>query len=225
MEIKKNPSADVHALRPLLFNLSMVLTLSMVIIAMEWRSAPDEAALVSSGSLHFDEALDIPVTEHVPPPPPKIQQPIVVEVPDEEEVEEMVVNLDIEMKEEVEDLALAPVVAETIEKEAVDDEIFLIVEAVAVFPGGDGEMLKFIARNIVYPPQARRMAIEGRVFVKAVIERDGSVSTADVLKGIGGGCDQEAIRVIKSMPRWSPARQRGKPVRSAVTFPITFRLY
>jgi protein TonB len=225
MEPKKYPSADLEALRPLLFSISLTASLTVAVIAIEWKSPEAPSALDRAVQHHADEMLDIPVTEHLPPPPPRVHQPVVVEVPDEEEIEQIAVDLDLEMKESVEEFVPAPPVMDSIEKEATDDEIFLIVEAEAVYPGGDGEMLKFIAKNIVYPPQARRMSIEGRVFVKAVIEKDGHISTAEVLKGIGGGCDQEAIRVIKAMPPWQPARQRGRPVRSAVTFPITFRLF
>ncbi len=105
-----------------------------------------------------------------------------------------------------------------------EDEVFTLVETMPQFPGGFEAMMEFVARNIQYPEEARRKGIQGRVFSNFVIEADGSVSNISVLRGIGGGCDEEAIRVIESMPKWTPGVQRGKPVRVAFNLPIRFAL-
>jgi protein TonB len=92
------------------------------------------------------------------------------------------------------------------------------------FPGGEQAMFDFVANNVVYPQEARDKEIEGRVFVRFIIEKDGSVSDVKVAKGIGGGCDEEAVRVVKAMPKWKPGKQDGKPVRVNFTMPFFFKL-
>ena len=107
----------------------------------------------------------------------------------------------------------------------VDEEIFLVVaENAPEFPGGSDSLCAYIARNIKYPETAKKEKIEGRVFVTFVIEKDGQVSSAKILRDIGGGCGEEAIRVVKSMPKWKPGTQRGNPVRVQFNLPVSFEL-
>ena len=106
----------------------------------------------------------------------------------------------------------------------VDEEIFLVVENEPEFPGGSDSLYAYIARNIKYPETAKKEKIEGRVFVTFVIEKDGQVSSAKILRDIGGGCGEEAIRVVKSMPKWKPGTQRGNPVRFQFNLPVSFML-
>ena len=106
----------------------------------------------------------------------------------------------------------------------VDEEIFLVVENEPEFPGGSDSLYAYIARNIKYPETAKKEKIEGRVFVTFVIEKDGQVSSAKILRDIGGGCGEEAIRVVKSMPKWKPGTQRGNPVRVQFNLPVSFML-
>jgi len=101
---------------------------------------------------------------------------------------------------------------------------FTVVESMPSYPGGMGELMKFLANNIKYPPQAKSNGIQGRVFVNFVIEADGSVSNVRVLRGIGGGCDEEAVRVIKQMPKWDPGVQKGERVRVSYNLPVKFTL-
>jgi protein TonB len=90
--------------------------------------------------------------------------------------------------------------------------------------GGYEAFYKYIGKNIKYPDQARRMGVEGKVFVQFVVDKDGSITDVQVLKGIGSGCDEEAIRVVKSAPKWTPGKQRGRPVRVRMSVPIAFKL-
>ena len=105
-----------------------------------------------------------------------------------------------------------------------NDTVYQIVEEMPEFPGGAEAMMKSIAGNIKYPEAAIDKNIEGRVFVSFVIEKDGSVSNVKVLRGIGGGCDEEAARVISSMPKWKPGKQKGEFVRVSYQIPIMFKL-
>ena len=102
--------------------------------------------------------------------------------------------------------------------------VYQIVEEMPEFPGGVEALMDYVAKNVVYPQEAMDKEISGRVFVSFVIEKDGSVNEVKVMKGIGGGCDDEAVRVIKAMPKWKPGKQEGKPVRVSYMMPITFKL-
>lgn len=92
------------------------------------------------------------------------------------------------------------------------------------FPGGMEAMMHFLSDNIRYPEKAKDDNIEGRVFIQFVVEKDGSIGEVKLLRGIGGGCDEEAIRVVKAMPKWTPGQQDGKAVRVYYTLPIFFKL-
>ena len=113
---------------------------------------------------------------------------------------------------------------DTIE-EVVEQELFgMIPETMPSFRGGEQKLFEFIGKNVVYPQEAIDAGIEGKVFVEFYIEKDGTVCDAKVLRGIGYGCDEEALRVIGLMPKWYPGKQRGKAVRVRYTLPINFKL-
>lgn len=107
-------------------------------------------------------------------------------------------------------------------KNPYDDRIFTIVEEMPSFPGGEETMMNFIAQNIKYPPRARENNIQGRVYVNFILDTAGTVTRAKVVRGIGGGCDEEAIRVIASMPKWKPGKQNGQPVNVVYNLPVLF---
>lgn len=109
-------------------------------------------------------------------------------------------------------------------KVSVDDEVFVVVEEQAEFPGGMDSMYAYIVKNLKYPEKAKAEGIEGRVFVSFIIEKDGSISNVKILRGIGGGCDEAAKEVVEKMPKWKPGKQKGKPVRFQFTLPIKFEL-
>lgn len=105
-----------------------------------------------------------------------------------------------------------------------DDAVFVVVEEQAEFPGGLDSMYAYIVKNLKYPEAAKEKGIEGRVFVNFIIEKDGSISNVKILRGIGGGCEEAAVEMIKNMPKWKPGKQRGKPVRFQFNLPIKFEL-
>ncbi len=222
MELKKNPKADLSRKSGLFMNIGMAVSLFFIIVAFEWRSY-DDSGLVDLGTVEddFEDILDIPPTEQPPPPPPKIQLPEIIEVPDEEEIEEDIeVNLDVEVTEET---VIEDIVFEEAPEEENVDEIFTIVEEPASFPGGLEAFYKYLGREMKYPRQAQRMGIEGRVFVQFVVERNGSLTDIKVVKGIGAGCDEEAMRVLSNTPKWKPGKQRGRPVRQKMIQSILFK--
>lgn len=115
-------------------------------------------------------------------------------------------------------------IAQTTEEEVV--ELINYVEKQPEFPGGTDSMFAFIQRNIRYPEEAKKSGIEGRVFVTFVVEKDGQVSDAKILRDIGGGCGEEAIRVVNIMPKWLPGSLRigGEPARMQFNLPVMFKL-
>ena len=110
------------------------------------------------------------------------------------------------------------------EEEVEGVEIFTVVEDAPEFPGGDKKRIEYLTENIKYPDEAREFGVEGTVYVGFVVEKDGSIKDAKVLRGIGKGCEDEALRVIRLMPNWKPGTQRRRPVRVQMTLPVTFTL-
>ncbi|MEQ8243206.1 energy transducer TonB [Fulvivirga sp.] len=223
MEAKKTEKADLNNKKGLFFNIGLFVTMCIVVFAFEKRNYED-GPLADLGQISddFEELLEIPPTEIPPPPPPKIQQPEIIEVPDEEEIEEEIeVDLDVEITEET---VIEDIIVEEAPEEEVADEVFTIVEDAAMPPGGYQAFYEYVGKRLKYPAQARRMGIEGKVYVQFVVDKDGSLTEVQAVKGIGAGCDEEAVRVLQSAPKWSPPKQRGKPVKQRIILPITFKL-
>lgn len=223
MEAKKTDKADLTKKTSFFFSIGLLLTLGITFMAFEWKSYEDNLVDLQGKSTNvFEELVEVPPTEQPPPPAPIIQQPQIVEVPDEEEIKEDIqLKFDVEVTEEtkVEEVIVAPVE----EKEDVD-QIFSVVEETAEPKGGMPAFYKYVGEKMKYPAQARRMGVEGRVFVEFVVNRDGSIVDVKAIKGIGAGCDEEAVRVVQSAPSWKPGKQRGKPVRQKMVIPIIFKL-
>lgn len=115
-------------------------------------------------------------------------------------------------------------VKEVITDEGDPEKIFLVVEQPPEFEGGLQELYKFLYANIRYPAQAMRMGIEGNVYVSFVVDATGQISEVQIVKGIGAGCDEETLRVVKMMPPWKPGKQRGRPVKVRFSLPVKFKL-
>jgi periplasmic protein TonB len=223
MEVKKTRNANVHRKSGLYFGVGLIFSITLVITAFEWRFY-DDAGMMDLGvaAEDIEELIDIPITEQPPPPLPVIHQPEIIEVPDDEEIiEEIDINLDVEINEDTE---IEEFVFKEAPKEEEVDRIFTIVEENASFPGGSKAYAKFLRKNLKYPNQARRMGIEGRVYVQFIIRKDGAITEVTAIKGIGGGCDEEAVRVIRNSPNWSPGKQRGRAVIQKMIIPISFKL-
>lgn len=224
MEAKKTPKADLANKSGMFLNLGLAVSVAVVLFAFEYKSY-DDGALKDLGTVDdaFEELLDIPITEQPPPPPPPpVEQPVIQEVPDEVEIEEIEVNFDVDVKEET--VIKEVVIAEAPPVEEKADEIFDVVETMPTPPGGMEGWNKYLSSNLKYPTQARRMGIEGTVYVVFVVNTDGSIQDVEILRGIGGGCDEEAMRVVANAPNWEPGKQRGKPVRVKMRLPIRFKL-
>jgi periplasmic protein TonB len=225
MEAKKTPSADLTKRVGMFTNLGLAVAVGLTLAAFEYKSF-DDSALKDLGAVNdnFEELLDVPITEQPPPPPPPppMEQPIIEEIPDEVKIEEKIeVNFDVDVKETtvIKEVVIAE--APVVEKA---DEIFDVVETQPNPPGGMSGWNQYLSKNLKYPTQARRMGIEGTVIVVFVINTDGSIQDVEVLRGIGGGCDEEAVRVVSEAPKWEPGKQRGRAVRTRMRLPIRFKL-
>lgn len=123
-----------------------------------------------------------------------------------------------------EETVIEEVVFEEAPEEEEVDEIFTIVEDQPAPDGGMAAFYQFVQKKLKYPAQARRMGIEGKVFVQFVVDKDGTLTEVKAVKGIGAGCDEEAVRVIEGAPKWKPGKQRGRSVKVRMILPITFKL-
>jgi protein TonB len=216
MKPKKNPDISIENKKGLFFQIGLITTLVIVLGAFEWKSY--EKVDYNLGQLNLDDLEEeiIPITkQEIKPPPPPPPPPEVIEiVEDEVEIEE---ELEIEDTESDEDIAIE------IEEES-DDEFFMVVENMPEFPGGDLGLMKYIQRNVKYPPIAKEYNITGKVYVSFIVDKSGSVTNVKIVRGVDKTLDAEALRVVKSLPKYKPGKQRGKAVRVMFTIPINFTL-
>ena len=224
--LKSNRDKRNSSIKLLVSSISLCASLLLVIWAFEIQFSDRKATVeLTNTSGEFENLMEIPQTQQIQKPPVQVQAPQIIEVDDEEIIEEIEVNLDIEMTEDtrIEEVVVSNEAEEMPEEQA--DEIFTIVEEQPSPVGGIKAFYDYVGKNLKYPGKARRMGVEGRVFVEFIVEKDGSLTDIKVAKGIGGGCDEEAIRVISHAPKWNPGRQRGNPVRVRMVMPIMFQLF
>lgn len=223
MEAKKTEKADLENKKRMFLQIGIILALIFVWTAFEWKQY--ERTVIDLGALEIEiiEEEDIPITRQETPPPPPPPEPSVelIIVDDDVEIEEEF-TIDIEATVFTEVQEFTPVFVE--EEEVEEEQIFTIVEDDPEFPGGQGALMQYLQSNLRYPTMAREAGIQGTVFVTFVVERDGSITDVRVLRGVGGGLDEEAIRVVRNMPQWTPGRQRGQAVRVQFNLPIRFVL-
>ena len=204
-----------------------VIVLAFMVVAFEWTKRDikiDTSQAITD--LVFEEEI-IPITEQpeqvAPPPPeaPSIAETLTI-VDDDADVEETTIATSEETNQAVE-IKYVPVAVE--EEEPEEQTIFEVVEQMPEFPnGGMAGLMQYLSKNIKYPTIAQENGTQGRVTVQFVVNRDGSIVDAKVLRGVDPYLDKEAIRVISSMPKWKPGMQRGKAVRVKYTVPVMFRL-
>lgn len=226
---KKYTDVDINQYRGLIRNVSIALSLAIVVAVMEFPSSNNNSLieLTSDQNDMFEEIQDIPVTEQPPPPPPETQEirgAEIIEV-DEEIEEEIKVIFDTEFDENLVIEETVPQAEAEVEiEEEETDEVYLIVEEAAVPVGGYDKFYEFIGKELRYPKKAIVSAVEGKVYVNFIVDKEGNLTNFKVARGIGAGCDEEAIRVLKLAPNWQPAKQRGLKVKQSIIIPIHFKL-
>lgn len=220
MENKKNKSIDHVGKRPMFICIGLCTSLTLVFSAFQIR-AINEPEVIPSTELGFNDEVIIPITEFEKKEPPKPKDYVVIPIDDDLEILEVEIEIDntFNSEDQLEDV-FSDVI---IDEEPVESE-FMVVEELASFPGGFGEWGKFLQDNMKYPKLAKRSGIEGKVQLAFVVAADGTISDIEVLRGIGGGCDEEAKRVLEMSPKWNPGLQRGNPVKSRMSIFIHFVL-
>lgn len=226
MEAKKSPKADLENKKGLFLEIGLVTALALALFAFNIKSYDREVVEVSQRTAVEElEDITIQTKDEVEPPPPPETPEITTEltiVEDDAEIEHElgIVDANTNANEVVE---FVPVQVEE-EKVEIEEEIFIFVEENPEYTGGVEAMYKYLGENIKYPQLARENNIEGKVYVQFVVEKDGSITNVKVMRDIGGGCGQEAVRVVKAMPKWKPGKQRGKAVRAQFSLPVSFKL-
>jgi len=226
MEEKKSPKADLENKKFIFTQIGLVIGMALMLVAFEWKSYEKTVVEVTSRQVENVAEDIIPITEQKvkPPPPPPVKQVVKINIVDDNVTVDDDINIDVEADQNTQvDEYVAPVKSDD-EESAEEAQIFMVVESMPEYPGGEAALYTFLADNIKYPQMAKESGIQGRVFVTFVVEKDGHVTDVRVLRGIGGGCDEEAIRVVKSMPKWTPGKQRGKSVRVQYNLPVKFTL-
>lgn len=226
-EVKKSPKANIETQKITALLMGAVLAVSFMFVAFEWSTQTkklDANALVQD--VVAEEEIEITRRDPAPPPPPPPPEP---EAPEVIEVvqEKVDTKVNISMEDDQSKAQIqtyTPPPPPKPKEEEVTDEIFVVVENQPEFPGGTTAMMKFLNDNIKYPVIAQENGIQGRVICNFVVERDGSITDVQVVRGVDPSLDKEAIRVIQQMPKWKPGSQRGKPVRVRFTLPVLFRL-
>lgn len=228
MNPRKTEKADLENKRSLFVQIGLIVVLAVILLAFEWKQY--ERAKLELGvrdNVEVIEEVIIQTEQEVakPPAPTPPPQTTILEIVDNDvTVEDISIDAETDENTQMEEYVAPPPSVDVKDEEIVEAEIFTVVEESPSFPGGEEARIRFLQENIEYPQMARESGIQGTVYMTFVVEPSGSVSAVRVLRGIGGGCDEEAIRVIQKMPKWNPGKQRGKPVRVQFTMPIKFTL-
>ena len=225
MELKKSPKADLEKKKGIFLQIGLIVALSLLWGAFEWKSDIDkDSAFAQKQAVDVEEEV-IPITTQVkPPPPPPPPPPAMSEtfklVEDDVELEDEFVAVDVEATEET----VIDVVIEE-EEEVVEEEVFLRVEKMPTFKGGDLNTFRnWVQGRLKYPTIAAENGIQGVVYLEFVVNGKGEVCKIRTLRGVDPLIDKEAERVVKTSPKWSPGEQRGKAVSVKYTLPIKFVL-
>ncbi len=223
MQLKKSLEASLEDKKLTYALVGLVFVLSVCYVAFEWTEKEVTKYEVSDMEFAFEEELDIQQTQQEttpPPPPPPVKEVEVLNVvEDDVETETLQINSE---DNDADTVVIAPPVQAEEEEEEV---VFVIVETMPEFPGGQQALFKYLSENVKYPAIAQENGIQGRVICQFVVNKDGAIVDVEVVRSGGDpSLDKEALRVIKSMPKWKPGKQRGKAVRVKYTVPVNFRL-
>ena len=237
MQLKKNPKADLTKNSSLYFAIGLAAVLFISWQAIEWKTYDKSGYGYEALNVEDEDDEEVPITEQLktppPPPPPPPPAPEVIEiVEDEEEVEETVIEsteTDQEEIVEIEDIE--------VEDDFEDVDVpFAVIEDVPIYPGCErvakserrncfqNKILKHIRDTFRYPEIAQEMGISGKVYMQFVIDKDGTIADIKVLRTPDKNLGKEATRIISRLPKMTPGKQRGRPVRVPFSIPITFRL-
>jgi protein TonB len=233
MEYKKKPELELARKYALFLNMGLIISLSLCLLAFEWKTYPELSGDKEEDTTY--KPVDDFVMVDIPPIPAVVPPPATV-VPKPPQLAENLSNI-IEdalapqevLRPDVPDVpevipAPAFPVADVVPEEVVEDPV-VDVYALEKEPEGRAQFYAYISKHLKYPKAAQHAGVEGKVFVQFVIDKAGSITDVQVIKGLGFGMDEEALRVIRNAPKWMPGKQRGKPVRVRMALPVIFKLH
>jgi protein TonB len=225
MELKKSVKADLEWRKPTFIQIGLVVSLLVVYLAFELVGSKENTEVITGGGLQVFDDEKVIQTEQpkdIPPPPPQQMAVTLIEiVSDNIRLEDFTIDVESSEHLQVDEVAF---VEDTKEAEVKEEVPFVVVEVMPEYPGGDEARLRFLSDNLVYPTFARNAGLEGKVTIGFVVEPDGRLTNFTILRGVAPALDEEALRVVKMMPKWKPGKQRGKAVRVQYQLPITFTL-
>lgn len=229
MQTKKDPKVNLEPRKVTYVLIGLVTTLALLFVALEWSDTSVRRTKVFTRAFDMEEP-ELPIVtiqqNFTPPPPPPL--PDVIDRFDVVEDEVNVEEYDLVSMEDDEDVPIQIITLEGAPSEGEEAEDggqpFLVVEEQPQFPGGESALMAFIKKTLRYPAFAAENGIQGRVTLSFVVERDGSIAQIEVMRSPAEELSKESIRVVQTMPKWKPGKQRGKAVRVKYVLPITFRL-
>lgn len=225
MELKKSPKANLENKKGIFLQIGLIVTLSLIWGAFEWKSNPSKGdSFTQKASVDTEEEVIISTRATTPPPPPPPPPPAMSEtinlVSDDVEIKDEFMAMDVEATSET---VINVKVDE--EEEVKEEEVFLRVEKMPTFKGGDLNTFRnWVQGRLKYPTIAAENGIQGTVYLTFVVNGKGEVVKVTTMRGIDPLIDKEAERVVASSPKWSPGEQRGKSVSVKYTLPIAFKL-
>lgn len=226
MELKKSPKADLENKRKIFFQFGLVIAIGTCLYGFESSTKVDQVK--SLGTVDNQKIVEElpPITRQEEEKPELPKLPKVIDFVVVDNTTDIKEDLDIVDSEVTKFTAIDPSVLSVAPKEVETDEsvIFIAPEEMPEFPGGQLALLKFLSQNIKYPAIAAETGIKGKVIVSFVVNKDGTVSGAKILRSVDASLDKEALRVVNSLPRWKPGKQGGKEVRVSYSVPINFTL-
>lgn len=219
METKKSPLHNLENHRPTFMLLGAIVAISVMWFAFEWQTEPAEVATFDLRTDVVEEEI-VPITNTPPPPPPAVKT---VPLFDLFKISDAIQLFDNELPDwEIDETT--PIVLPDFEDYTPQVEPPAIPDETASFPGGEEAFREHLRKNIRYPSLAIDNSIQGVVYVKFIVNKDGSVCDIAIARGVDPLLDEEAMRVVRTVPRWNPGKIRGMPVRSIFTVPIRFQL-
>lgn len=221
MEKRKNPEKDLRKQSGLFFHIGLLAAMMLAVSAFEYRAEKIEPTVCLTDGNVIEDPI-VPITTHDTPPPPPKPKPVLVN-PVEAEPDEVVVEIP-DVVFDLEDLPDDDPVVDNPPIEKVEETPWEIVEEMPSPVGGLEALYKFINKNLKYPAQARRMGIEGTVYLSFVVDEKGNMVDIKIAKGIGAGCDEEVLRIFENPPKWNPGKQRFVPVKVKQMIPVKFVL-
>ncbi len=226
MKNKKSDKANLENKRGIFFLIGLVISLGTILLAFEWKSKPKAVSDLGNSTFVPDEYVYIPPTpnEKKELPPQKIEVPFFELVDNNSDVDTEMDAFVSEITDET-FIDFNPVVFQN--KEEKNEEIpdfFLVVDDMPEFPGGQAALLKYLSSNVKYPVIAQENGIHGKVFVSFIVDEKGLITNVELIRGVDVSIDNEALRVVRSMPRWKPGQQNGKPAKVKYSVPIHFEL-